>query len=109
MYRVIPGNHDAYVPGALSQALTLWEPYVSGDSPQQSKQFPYLRRRSEVSIIATNSGKASAPFLATGVFGPDQERETRKLLIEEKLAGRFCVILIHHPPFEGATSWAKRL
>ncbi len=106
---VIPGNHDAYVPGALKHGLSEWKPYVTGDEPDPEHLFPYLRRRGNISIIATNSGKATAPFMATGYFDRQQDRATRLLLDREKAAGQFRVVLIHHPPFKEATSWHKRL
>ena len=28
---VVPGNHDAYVPGALKKATEAWRPYMSAD------------------------------------------------------------------------------
>ena len=28
---VVPGNHDAYVPGAFDKACRLWAPWMSGD------------------------------------------------------------------------------
>ena len=30
---VIPGNHDAYVPGALANACRHWFPFMTGDDP----------------------------------------------------------------------------
>lgn len=43
---VVPGNHDAYVPGALDTAVGLWKPWMSGDALREDGHvFPYLRVR----------------------------------------------------------------
>ncbi len=106
----IPGNHDTYVPGALAEITRLWRPFMSGDNDDgASNPFPYLRKRDHVALIGTNSGRATMPFMATGSFQSRQAEGTAKLLREMKDDGKFRVVMIHHPPFEGATVWSKRL
>ena len=39
---VIPGNHDAYVPGALTKACAKWRDYMKSDS--ETKGFPFVRQ-----------------------------------------------------------------
>ncbi len=123
---VVPGNHDAYVPGAARKAARLWAPFMTGDSrdaaadeppvPQtlhgedaMGVRFPFVRRRGAVAIVGTSTARASAPFMATGHFGT-----TQSLLLAEALErlgreGYFRVVLIHHPPVRGSTAWYKRL
>lgn len=108
---VVPGNHDAYVPGVLGKALAAWAPYFTGDGhpPHGPARFPYLRRRGNVALIGMSSARASAPFMATGHV----DTATLPLLHDELArAGReglFRVVLIHHPPTPNATAWHKRL
>lgn len=109
---VIPGNHDAYVPGALAKAVRAWAPWMRGDSDvgaAQSSRFPYMRMRGPLAIIGVSSARATAPFLASGFFSGTQGHRLGQLLEEARQRGLFRVILIHHPPVRGATATHKRL
>ncbi len=105
---VIPGNHDAYVPGALARALGRWRPYVCGDEAGEGG-FPFLRQRGEVALIGCCSAAATAPFMATGPFDRAQAKRLEALLRQTGEQGLFRAVLIHHPPFAGVTKWHKRL
>ena len=94
---VIPGNHDAYVPGALAQTRRHWRDFMSGDN-QGSVVFPFVRRRGPISIIGVNSARATAPFMATGHLGPRQLELLRLSLRQEHRHEKFRVVLLHHPP-----------
>jgi 3',5'-cyclic AMP phosphodiesterase CpdA len=111
---VVPGNHDAYVRGALERSLTLWHDYVRGDNGPAKydpdiKLFPYMRRREQVALIGCSSAIATPPLSAAGFFSPRQARETARLLREAKDEGLFRVVMIHHPPVRGAAEAHKRL
>jgi len=108
---VIPGNHDAYVPGALAKALAAWAPYATGDqgTPPGRVTFPYLRHRGPVAVIALSSARASAPFMATGHVEASALPELRDMLLRARKDGLFRIVLIHHPPTPNATNWHKRL
>ena len=106
---VVPGNHDAYVPGALARVRKAWAPYMRGDDPDSNGgvAFPFVRRRGPIALIGTNSGRATAPFMSTGSYRAEQDRITRRLLRDT--CDAFRVVLIHHPPFKDATDYSKRL
>lgn len=109
---VVPGNHDAYVPGALDRVCTAWDEYMRGDAaerPVTRRDFPFLRVRGPVALIALSSARASAPFMASGFFPEVQEIRARRLLDETRESGLFRVLMIHHPPVRGATAAHKRL
>ena len=113
---LVPGNHDAYVPGALKSAFKAWGPYMTGDHPAEpdsrtsiKAHFPYLRRRGPLALIGVSTARASAPGLATGRIGVPQSRRLQEMLEETGKEGLFRVVMIHHPPFKGATRWHKRL
>lgn len=109
---VVPGNHDAYVPGALKRCWREWCPYIVGDGGPRSTEghhFPYLRVRGKVAIIGTSSAEATVPFFATGTFERGQALATARLLAKAKERGLFRVVMIHHPPIAGAAAWSKRL
>ena len=105
---VVPGNHDAYVPGALGRVRRAWGPYMMGDRDRGDlPTFPFLRRRGPVALIGVNSGRATAPFMSTGSYRSQQDHETRALL--KSTRDLFRIVLIHHPPFKDATDYSKRL
>lgn len=107
---VVPGNHDAYVPGALDRAIQLWKPWMSGDEPRDDGHlFPYLRVRDNIALIGISTATATPPFMASGFFGPNQARRFERLLRETSARGLFRVVMIHHPPIRGATSNYKRM
>lgn len=97
---VIPGNHDAYVPGRHRVFQTLWAPWMRGDEAGEATAatFPFMRRRDHVALIAMSSAVASPPFMATGRVGPEQTRRLAELLDQAGAEGRFRIVLIHHPP-----------
>jgi 3',5'-cyclic AMP phosphodiesterase CpdA len=107
---VIPGNHDAYVPGAFQQIIEIWRDFMTGDGEDgEFARFPFVRRRGPVAIVALSSAVATAPLMATGRIGADQASALGAHLSALAAEGRFRIVLIHHPPIAGATAWTKRL
>jgi len=110
---IIPGNHDAYVPGAYEKICKAWRPWMCGDEANVSeageKMFPYMRVRGPVALIGISTANATPPFLASGYFGRGQARRTANLLQQARDMGLFRVVMIHHPPLHDATAWHKRL
>lgn len=110
---IIPGNHDAYVPGAYEKVCRAWKPWMTGDEPsidqQTESMFPYLRVRGAVALIGLSTANPTPPFLASGYFGSGQARRTVNLLRHAGERGLFRVVMIHHPPLRDMTSWHKRL
>ncbi len=108
----VPGNHDAYVPGALEKACRKWEPWMRGDGIDnhgKRPQFPYIRERDGVAMIGVSSARATGPFMASGDFLPSQAARLKELLLEAGEKGLCRVVMIHHPPVRNATPAYKRL
>ena len=107
----ICGNHDAYIPSSLQDAIQQWGPYLSGDDAPitNAAQWPILRVRNNIAIIGCNSAEATSPFMATGYFRQDQAKRLKALLQKTKDQNLFRVVMIHHPPIENATKKHKRL
>jgi 3',5'-cyclic AMP phosphodiesterase CpdA len=106
----IPGNHDAYVPGAHHRFRRLWAPWMQSDAEFVDKAlFPFMRRKQHIALIGVSSAVASAPFMATGRVGESQTERLCKLLDEARQEGLFRVILIHHPPklIDPGSAWRK--
>ncbi|MCV3764860.1 metallophosphoesterase family protein [Rhizobium sp. TRM95796] len=107
---VVPGNHDAYVPGAINRAYAAWKPWMTGDDGRfDDHDFPYVRIRGEMAIIGLSTATATPPFMASGYFGSGQARRFATLAKKLGEQGLFRVVLIHHPPIRGATANYKRM
>jgi 3',5'-cyclic AMP phosphodiesterase CpdA len=119
---VVPGNHDAYVPGAAAKAKASWLDYMSSDPNRpmldrqtedavstKSHHYPYVRIRDFVRLIGVSSARATAPFFATGTVGESQMKRLGKQLENGAKNKQFRIVMIHHPPFKKATDWYKRL
>jgi 3',5'-cyclic AMP phosphodiesterase CpdA len=114
---IIPGNHDAYVDGALDGRLFEWADYMVSDGEKVCEKtepadiviFPSLRVRDSVAIIGLSTAQPCSTFLAVGCVGNEQLQRLRKILIETGQKGLFRIVLIHHPPKSGVVSWRKRL
>jgi len=109
---VVPGNHDAYVPGAFDKTCRSWAAWMTGDgvnTPIDRNAFPYLRVRGDVALIGVSTARATAPFMANGFFLDGQAKRLGAMLDATASRGLFRVIMIHHPPVRGAVSQYKRL
>ncbi len=108
---LVPGNHDAYVPGIRDHFPQSWADYLRGDgaAPDSDAAFPYLRRRGPLALVGVSTAVPTAPFMATGRLGSKQRDDLEQLL--PRLAGEklFRVLLIHHPPMTSPGRWAARL
>lgn len=94
---VCPGNHDAYVPGALEMARDMWGDYLKGET-LEGAPFPFVRRVGDLAIISCSSAVPTAPFFAIGRFEEKQAARLDRMLKLLGDAGYFRVVLIHHPP-----------
>lgn len=94
---VCPGNHDAYVPGALEGAQDLWGGFLKGETIE-GQAFPFVRRVGDMAIISCSSAVPTPPFFATGRFEDKQAARLKRILRLLGDAGYFRVVLIHHPP-----------
>lgn len=94
---VCPGNHDAYVSGALESAQQAWGEYMSGETLDDA-HFPFVRRVGELAVISCSSAVPTRPFLATGRFDEKQAERLSRILKVMGEADYFRAVLIHHPP-----------
>jgi 3',5'-cyclic AMP phosphodiesterase CpdA len=101
---VSPGNHDAYVPGAIERARKVWGNYMVGERVDE-EPFPYVRRVGEMAIIACSSAVPTPPWMASGRIGNGQAERLARVLKLLGEAGYFRVVLIHHPPNLEAAHW----
>jgi len=95
---VVPGNHDTYVWSKRRHPQLHWADYMRDDalSADATPQFPFVRRRGPIVLIGVTTAVPTLPFRATGRLGTAQLSRLAALLDEH--AGKFRVVLIHHPP-----------
>ncbi|RDE08728.1 metallophosphoesterase family protein [Pelagibacterium lacus] len=103
----IPGNHDAYVRGALDTALAAYGDYMRGETLDKNP-FPYVRRLGDIALVGVSSAIATPPFFAAGKVGAEQLARLRKLLHLLGDANYFRVVMIHHPPYADYASSRRK-
>ncbi|MBN2231257.1 MAG: metallophosphoesterase [Deltaproteobacteria bacterium] len=115
---VIPGNHDATGRRSLVRGLPAWLPYCRSDARRSPPvaaaggvdPFPVVRIRGPVMFIGLSSAVAGGnPLLALGRLGRRQLTDLDTALAAGAEAGKFRVVLLHHPPFPDVVSPRKRL
>jgi 3',5'-cyclic AMP phosphodiesterase CpdA len=111
----IPGNHDAYVRLHPERGLGHWQPYMQANKagealfPTPDTAFPFLRRFGDVVLVALSSAVPTMPFVAAGKVGSIQRSYLAAALERLGRLGLFRVVLIHHPPLPGQSSWRRGL
>ncbi|HJV41824.1 metallophosphoesterase [Caulobacter sp.] len=105
-FTVSPGNHDALAGVGGHERFASWAPWL-GDTGEAS--FPQVRVRGPVAIFNLCSAVPTAPHLATGRLGPEQLQKLDAALADPAHADRFRLVVLHHPPHEGAVSKRKSL
>lgn len=108
----VPGNHDLYVSNLGKRALSPWAEYMVSDKdvdPFGKIRFPLLRLRPPVALIGLNTACFSPPCFAYGLLGGHQLQGLHEILARLKDSDLFKILLLHHPPYSGITSFRKRL
>lgn len=109
---VIPGNHDALLPGDWARGAGHWRPYWQGEErtgADPEAGFPWLRRRGGLALVGVSSAVASAPGRAVGAVGAAQLERLAALLARARAEGLCRVVMVHHPPLAGTVRARKRL
>ena len=106
---VVPGNHDAYVASAVAHYSRKWLPFASGDHPDETMVFPFIRRRDRLALIGLSTAVPTAPLMATGRIEEDQAAALGEALRQTGDEGLCRVVLIHHPPGKGGAIRTRRL
>lgn len=106
---VVPGNHESYVATPWGETFGCWSDYLVGDGGDAGGVFPSVRVRSGVVMIGLSTARPSLPFLAVGSLGAGQLETLETLLEQAGRRGLARIVLLHHPPVPGSTTWRKRL
>lgn len=117
---IIPGNHDAYVNRSITSGWPELADYMSEDSAPltpntplakkiEQPVFPFVKIRENIALIGVSSAVKTLPLMASGRLGERQIDDLSNLLQNLKQRNLFRVLLIHHPPLPGLTSWQREL
>jgi len=111
---IVPGNHDAYVPIPREVSWDHWSEFLRSDplpgaGGMAGDAFPTLRVRGAAVFVGLSSATPTAVGLATGALGEAQLARLEQLL-DGLVDSRLCrILLIHHPPTEGAVTARRAL
>lgn len=93
---VVPGNHDVYTRssrGEFDRACAEWLP-----EDHEAQGFPWVKRvGDDIAIIGLNTAIPTPWFFAHGRVGADQLAKLKALLAQPDIAGRFVIVMLHHP------------
>jgi 3',5'-cyclic AMP phosphodiesterase CpdA len=103
----VPGNHDAYVAGALDECLSRFGAHTISDDGAPG--FPYLRMRGPVALIGMSTAVPTLPFFATGTLGEDQIDRAEALLRYAGSLRLIRIVMIHHAPHQDGAKILRRL
>ncbi len=104
---LVPGNHDAYIPGALDYVMEKWARWMQDDLGQVG--FPYLHRRGPVNVVGLSSAVATPPAISFGRIGQEQLEKTEALLSSIHDDPSPSLLMVHHPPQDGAATSRRAL
>jgi 3',5'-cyclic AMP phosphodiesterase CpdA len=113
---VVPGNHDAYVAEGVGLFAELFAPFAATDpgwawtaedrrdSDHENDvvdgvpRWPIVRVRDQVALIGLSTSRQTPWFTAYGKVGEGQLERLSRVLKDSRLAGKFRLVAIHHPP-----------
>ena len=92
---------------AASFAAQHWGDYMRGDD---GESFPFVRRRGPLALIGLSTSLPTLPLAATGRLARrTSSRGSASVLAALGARRLFRVVLIHHPPVEGAHHFRRLL
>lgn len=106
---VIPGNHDAYVGKGADFFSGYFADYHDPDDAwawPTGSPWPVVRLRGAVAVIGLSTSRTTPWFTAYGNVGDEQLERLRQVLADDRLAGKFRVVALHHCP-AGAGSGSR--
>ena len=104
---VVPGNHDAYVQAGVRLFAEQLGDYCAPDEGwawPDGARWPVVRVRGPVAIVGVSTSRQTPWFTAWGELGAAQLERLERALGDARLAGRFRLLAIHHPPAGAAAA-----
>jgi len=101
---VVPGNHDAYVGRGIQYFTGHFADYHTGDDTwawPDGSPWPLVRVRGDIAVIGLSTSRKTPWFFAYGRLGRSQIERLRAVLEDPRLADKFRIVAVHHPPAGG--------
>ena len=100
-YFTVPGNHDLYVPEVVRQRRFIQDfgTVLESDLPEYcvDDSWPQVRLiGNDLALVAVNSARPNLLWRSNGMIPEAQLSSLDKLLDDERLAGRFIVVITHY-------------
>jgi 3',5'-cyclic AMP phosphodiesterase CpdA len=98
---IIPGNHDAYVHAGVPLFADYFGDNFACDPGWEwpdRDPWPTVRVRGDVAIVGVTTSLETPWFTAWGRLGAKQIGRLAQVLDDDRLAGTFKLVAIHHPP-----------
>jgi 3',5'-cyclic AMP phosphodiesterase CpdA len=98
----VPGNHDLYMPDTLRDRRfdKHFGDVLVSDLPEYAIDgaFPFVRLFDDrLAIVGVNSARPNPnPLLSSGVVPAAQLEALERILADERLAGRFVIVMTHY-------------
>jgi 3',5'-cyclic AMP phosphodiesterase CpdA len=110
---LVPGNHDLMAGDSWGAASNTWGDYLHLDTRQAGVSvqdaFPIIREFPEVAIIGVSSAHPTPILMASGSLGSGQLGRLEDLAEQVRKRGKFCCLMIHHPPIPGIVGRRRAL
>lgn len=104
---VAPGNHDIYLPEIVDgqHFSRAFASFLRGDLPELAAhvpagEFPCVKLRGPLALIALSSAVPRPPFVSAGRLGGEQLAALTAILAHPEVARRTPVVLVHHDPLD---------
>jgi 3',5'-cyclic AMP phosphodiesterase CpdA len=98
---VIPGNHDAYVGKGADFFSGYFADYHDPDDAwawPTGSPWPLVRVRGAMAVIGLSTSRTTPWFTAYGEVGGEQLERLGRVLADDRLAGKFRIVALHHRP-----------
>lgn len=100
-YFTVPGNHDLYVPDVVRRRRFdhNFGATMESDLPEYCVDDPWPQVRligNDLALVAVNSARPNLLWRSNGMIPGAQLSSLDKLLDDERLAGRFIIVITHY-------------
>ncbi|MGB5621613.1 MAG: metallophosphoesterase [Gammaproteobacteria bacterium] len=110
---LVPGNHDLMSRDSWGPVARHWgdymhlDPHLAGGTIQDA--FPVVREFEDAVVIGVASAHPTPILLASGSLGEAQMARLELAARDVREQGKFCCLLIHHPPVPGVVGRRRAL
>jgi 3',5'-cyclic AMP phosphodiesterase CpdA len=96
----VPGNHDNYIAEVAGVFEDVFAPYCAADAEHRwpdGSLWPSVRVRGELALVGLSTSQPSGVLMGYGSVGETQLARLGEVLVDPRLAGKFRVVVMHHP------------